>query len=145
MREHHAYRLPIAILYGAAAGSGPSMSEVDFGAAPEPADAISRILSGQPPVAYYGRYWSDQVLNGFRALRHLDADCYLEVRFEELVSKPAEVLDRICDFFQLERGAWVDQAAGLVRGTPSSRFSALPEDERVVLAEACAPGRALLG
>ena len=145
MREHHAYRLPIAILYGAAEGSGPSMAEVDFAAAPEPTDAISRILSGQPPVAYYGRYWSDQVIHGFRALRYLDADGYLEVRFEDLVSKPAQVLDRICDFFEFDRGAWIDRAVGLVRGIPPSRFSALPEAERALLAEACAPGRALLG
>ena len=145
MREHHAYRLPIAILYRAAEGAGPSLSQVDFAASPEPSDAISEILAGQPALAYYGRYWSDQVIHGFRALRYLDAGGYLEVRFEDLVSKPAQVLDRICDFFEFDRGAWIDRAVGLVRGIPPSRFSALPEAERALLAEACAPGRALLG
>jgi len=145
MREHHAYRLPIAILYGAAEGSGPSMSEIDFHASPKPSDAISQILAGQPSVAYYGRYWSDQVSNGLRAVRNLDAGCYREIRFEELVRKPDAVLAGICDFFELEEGDWLERAVGLVRGIPPSRFPGLPACEQELLREACGPGRALLG
>lgn len=145
MREHHAYRLPIAILYGAAEGVGPSMSEVDFDAPPDCSDAVSEILAGQPAVAYYGRYWSDQVVRGFRALPGLDPHCYLEVRFEDLVAKPAQVLAAICQFFELEGGDWLERAAGLVGGISPSRFPGLPASEQVLLREACAPGRALLG
>ncbi len=145
MREHHAYRLPIAILYRAAEGTGPSMSEIDFDAPPEPSDAISQILKGEPAVTYFGRYWSDQVVNGFRALRSIDADRHLEVRFEDLVAKPGEVVAGICEFFELDAGDWVAQAASLVRGIPPSRFPDLPASDQGLLREACAPGRALLG
>ncbi len=145
MREHHSYRLSIAILYGAAEGKGPSMSEIDFNAPPKPSDAISQILGGQPSVTYYGRYWSDQIVHGFEAARHLGAERYREVRFEDLVAKPREVLAGICDFFELEVGDWIERAADLVRGTPPSRFPSLPACEQDLLREACEPGRALLG
>ena len=145
MREHHAYRLPIAILYGAAEGTGPSMSEIDFDASPKPSDAISQILAGQPSVTYYGRYWSDQVVNGFRAVRNLEADRYREVRFEDLIAQPGEVVADICEFFELEVGDWIERAVGLVHGIPPSRFPDLPACEQALLREACGPGRALLG
>ena len=146
MREHHAYRLPIAILYQAADGAGPTMSEIDFDAPPDPNDPVSRILDGQPPIAYYGRYWSDQVGNGFRALRELDANRYHEVRFEDLAAKPEQVLFEICRFFDLDpkRDKWIERAVSLVRGIPPSRFPNLPPDEQALLKEACHPGRTLL-
>ena len=123
------------------------MSEIDFDAEPDASDPISQILSGQPPVRYYGRYWSDQVQSGHRALAGLARDRYREVRFEDLVARPGEVLREICDFFELdaERGDWLDCAAALVRGTPPRRFPNLAADEQARLAAACAPGRALLG
>ena len=144
MREHHAYRLPIALLYQAADGSGPGMSAVDFEREPTPDDVLSRILAGQPSVAYYGRYWSDQVRNGAHAREGLGADRYLEVRFEDLIAKPGDVLAKVARFFALEPGPWVEDASRLVRGTPPPRFASLPEPEQRLLEEACRPGRALL-
>jgi len=145
MREHHAYRLPIAILYRAAEGAGPSLSQVDFAASPEPSDAISEILAGQPALAYYGRYWSDQIVHGFRARESLEPDRYLEIRFEDLVAEPAGEFARVCEFFELSGGDWVERAVGLVGGAPDRRFPRLSASEQARLREACAPGRALLG
>lgn len=146
MREHHAFRLPIAILYQAQEGVGPAMAEIDFDAEPTPEDPISRILSGEPPVEYYGRYWSDQVRRGCEAVARIGPGDYHELRFEDLVEAPARVLAEIADFFDLDRqGGWIERAAALVQGRPASRFEKLSPDSRRRLEEACRPGRTLLG
>lgn len=141
MREHHAFRVPIAILYQAGEG-GPSMAEIDFDAAPTPDDPISRILSGEPPVEYYGRYWSDQLQRGLEAVPRIAPGDYRELRFEDLVDDPVRSLREVADFFALDPGGgWIERAAALVRGRPATRFEKLAPDARRRLAEACRPGR----
>jgi putative sulfotransferase len=144
MRQHHAFRVPIAILYQAAAGEGPSIAEIDFDAAPEPSDPISRILSGEPPVAYYGRYWSDQIAHGLAARPRIAPGGYRELRFEDVVRDPARALREVADFFELTPGDWMARAEALVAGAPPARFPALSDADRDALARACEPGRALL-
>ena len=150
MREHHAYRLPISLLYQAPTDDGVPASElgpIDLDAPPDPQDPISRILGSRPPAEYFGRYWTDQIVRGFRALGRLNADQYLEVRFEDLVSAPRDTLRVISDFLELDpdRDGWIERAAALVRGVPPPRFAQLPADEQERLAEACRPGRQLVG
>ena len=148
MRAHHAYRLPISVLYDVPVDSGRRVSELDpldlFGPATE-TDTVTQILSSRPPPEYFGRYWSDQLLRGFAALPNLDADSYTDVRFEDLVRDPETALTRIARFFELENDGWIDRAAGLVRGTPPTRFEKLPPEQQEALSEACRPGRTLLG
>jgi hypothetical protein len=150
MREHHAYRLPIALLYrpaGPAGAEAGSAIGAALRATPEPEDPVSRILASRPPVEYYGRYWNDQVLRGLRAKRKLDADQYLEVRFEDLLGKPRETLRAVSGFFELgpARDDWIDRAASLVGSAPPTRFQQLPAKEQAILAAACRPGSQLLG
>jgi hypothetical protein len=149
MVDHHAYRLPISLLYDAPLDDGSRLADLghlDFQAAPTGEDAISRVLASRPPPAVFGRYWCDQVLHGHGALGGLDPDRYAEVRFEELVERPREELARIADFLRLpDGGDWIDRAAGLVRGIPRRRAMALPEAEREALEAACHPGQVLLG
>jgi hypothetical protein len=148
MREHHAYRLPISILYGAPVDDGRALWELgplDVTAPPADDDAISLVLRSRPPAAYFGRYWSDQLLRGFRALRRLEPSRYHEVRFEDLLADPEAELRRIVRFFALLDGEWIGRAVRLVRRAPASRADALPADERAALVEACRPGMMLLG
>jgi Sulfotransferase family len=149
MREHHAYRLPISILYGAPVDSGRTLAElgpIDVHAPPLGDDPVSQILASRPPARYFGAYWQDQVVRGHRALRDLDADQYAEVAFEDLVAAPREALGAIAEFFELPRGGdWIERAAALVRGAPAGRFDALPEPERSELSAACRAGMQLLG
>lgn len=150
MREHHAYRLPISLLYGAPVDDGRTLGDLgpfDVTAPPANDDAISLILRSRPPAEYFGRYWTDQVLHGFRALRALDRAQYAEVRFEDLVAEPDRVLREICTFFDLDPGrdGWLARAAALVGRMPRRRGDGLPGPERAALEAACRPGMVLLG
>ncbi|MBW2665674.1 MAG: sulfotransferase [Deltaproteobacteria bacterium] len=142
MREHHAYRLPIAILYQS--GGPPAF---DLHADPEDRDLVSRILASRPPVEYYGRYWNDQIANGFRAIDGIAPEHYRAIRFEDLVSDPRTVLGEVCEFFSLDRwrGDWIERAVTRVRGVPPLRAPELGAEERALLDEVCRPGQALLG
>jgi hypothetical protein len=149
MVHHHAYRLPISLIYGAPLDDGTRLADLgplDLHGEPTGRDAISRVLASRPPPALFGRYWCDQVLHGYRALRDLDAHRYAEVRFEDLVARPHEVLAGIAEFFELpDGGGWIARASALVRGAPALRVPDLEPAERDALVEACRPGQVLLG
>lgn len=150
MREHHAYRLPISILYGAPVDDGRRLGElgpIDVTAPPRDDDPISLILRSRPPAQYFGRYWSDQLLHGFRALRLLDRCQYTEIRFEDLLAEPERVLREVCAFFDLDpdEDGWLEGAVCLVEEPPPPRAPALPPAEREALEAVCRPGMQLLG
>jgi hypothetical protein len=145
MREHHVYRLWVSLLYGDQTAAADALA-----AAAEPPradDPIAAMLQSKPPVDFFGRYWSELIARGFRALPRLDAEQYLAVRFEDLVAKPAEVLATIADFFAFDAAddGWIERAAALVRGIPPARFGGLAVDEQALLDASCRPGRQLLG
>ena len=149
MREHHAYRVPISLMYDAPVDSGRRPSElgpIDLGAAPRADDPISQILASRPPAAAFGRYWSDQVMRGQQALAQIDPARFLAVRFEDLVARPGDVLRTIARFFELPGDDdWIARGAALVHGVPALRFGALAADERDALEAACRPGMQQLG
>ena len=147
MREHAAFRLAVTLVYDLdpdldlAAIMREDASGKDMGG------ALSRALEGRPDAEHFGRFWSDQLAAGYRAVRDLRPDQYLEVSFEELVGSPAETLGRISAFFEMDGqvGDWRRVAADLVRGLPAQRASELPIAERTALAAACRTGNLLLG
>jgi hypothetical protein len=149
MREHHAYRVPISLMYDAPVDSGRRPSQlgpIDFAAPPSPDDPISQILASRPPVEAFGRYWSDQVIRGHQALAQIDPGRYFEVRFEDLVAQPRDALASIARFLALPGDdAWIARGAALVRGTPPARIGTLSREERDALDEACRPGMQRLG
>jgi hypothetical protein len=139
IRAHPFFRLALAIYYDL------FPDDVD---APDGDDTpiIRHVVENPPPVEVAGRYWSDQVLRGYRALANIDAGQWLDVRFEELVTDPGPVLRRIEAFFDLPADdTFVTRAAALARGLPPSRADALGDDERSLLESACRPGQMLLG
>jgi hypothetical protein len=107
---------------------------------------ISEVIGTAPPCWAVGRYWSDQVLRGFAALPRLDHDQFLQVRFEDLVTRPAEVLTAIAGFFELPADdGFSERAAAMSTGLPAARFDSLAPDEQRELDDACRPGQVLLG
>lgn len=169
MREHPAFRLAVPLIYSipllAERGSdlqelrldtppeptdpiaqAANLAEIDFSAPPTPDDPLSRLLASRPPVEYFGRYWTDQIIHGLRAVKYLDRDQYLEVRFEDLISRPAETLRVVSEFFDLDpdREGWIERAAAMIRGAPPLRFPELPNEDQERLARACWAGRQLL-
>jgi sulfotransferase family protein len=147
MREHHAYRVPISLLYQAPVEGGRPATDfgpIDFSAAPRPGDPISRILAARPPAEFFGRYWSDQLVRGLPAAGQLPPGRWLALRFEELLEKPEDAVRRAAEFFELPLGPWLARASALVRGGPPARFPSLAPEEARRLAAACRPGEALL-
>ncbi len=148
MREHHAYRLPISLLYDVELEPGRRVSDcppLDLFAPPTSDDTITRILESRPSPAAFGRYWSDQIERGVTGLADLPGDRLLVVSFEAMLDAPAETLDEIARFFALpERAGWLERAAALVRGRPSARLEALSDDDRRALVDACSPGQRAL-
>ncbi len=145
MREHHAFRLAVMLMFKLPAGAGRSLEQLRQLEA-EP-DHVSRLLESHPPAEYFGRWWSDQVARGFRGLTRIDPAQVYEMRFEDLIARPARVLAELAEFLELPfaQGDWCARGAALVRGAPPARFDKLARDERVKLAEACRPGNELLG
>lgn len=134
IRAHPFYRLAVNAMFGLV----PEAAEGE--------DVISLMLESEPPVEIYGRYWTDQLLRGFRAAARMDAAQYLEVRFEDLVTTPVEVMATIGRFFELpDTDEWITRAAALVRGVPPTRFETLDPAKQALLTEAVRPGQMLLG
>ncbi len=150
MREHHAYRLPISVIYDVPTQDGRRVSELgplDLHAEPTDDDAVTRILASRPPAEYFGRYWTDQLVRGLAARPRIGRERWRELRFEDLVARPRAALESVREFFELgaDREGWIPRAAALVRGAPPGRFEKLPRAGRDALAAACSPGRRLLG
>lgn len=147
MREHHVFRLGISLMYGLRPGARSSEATTRADASGEETDEISQLLEARPPAEYFGHAWTDQLLRGFRALRDLDARQYREVRFEDLIAQPQDVLAEVAEFLELPdpHGPWRDRAAALVHGVPRARADRLPDEERLRLEKACRPGNLLLG
>ncbi len=148
MREHHAFRLAVAMVYQVLDRRSRSIEELgELESAESEEDRISRLLESRPDVELFGRFWSDQLRRGMPAREGLGEDRYLEIRFEELVERPAPTLGRIADFFGLEaeRDGWIQRAAALIRGLPPLRTPELSPEERRRLDAACRPGMELLG
>jgi hypothetical protein len=148
MREHAIYRLAVALQYGC----GERMDQAtEVRATLDQTEAgrqrISELLESRPPVEYFGRYWTEQVIQGYRALRKLNAAQYEGIRFEDLTAKPAETLRFVSKFLELpsEGDDWIARAVQRVHGLPPTRFDKLSLGEQERLDEACRPGMQLLG
>jgi hypothetical protein len=133
IREHPFFRLGVAVLL--------DLFPPDL----DPDAQVTAVIDTPPPLWAVGRFWSDQVLRGYRALPQLDRDQFLDVRFEDLLADPAHELERIDRFFELPPDArFVDRAAALLGAPPVPRFPSLPPEDQRELADACRPGQLLL-
>ncbi|MCW2786364.1 MAG: hypothetical protein JWP74_2881 [Marmoricola sp.] len=137
---HPFFRLALAFLYDG------FPEDVLASTGEDGKELVEYAVNTPPPVAVAGTYWCDQVLHGYAALPAINADQWLDVRFEDLVAEPAEQVARVADFLQLpvDHG-FADRAASLVGELPRSRFPDLPAADQEALLAACRPGQLLLG
>lgn len=150
MREHYAFRLAISLVYQLGPGGDTShagLSLLDPAHARNGRDPIREVLEARPPAELFGRFWSDQVARGYRALPRLRPEQVLELRFEDLIAHPRQTLREVARFFALDpdRGDWTLRAAELVGPPPKSRFAELAPGEAERLRAACRTAQSLLG
>jgi len=135
MREYAVLRVAVAVMNGLA-GEIEYTHEALERLEREDGAAIDRLLATRSPIELYGKYWSEQIEHGDAARRKLPPEVFLDVRFEELVTRPVEILTAIADFLELPRddgtgeGAWIARAAALSHGLPKARAPELPDEER---------------
>lgn len=145
MHRHQYFQLEASFFF-----DPPARTEIEateYGGKPiSESDPFSRRLANILPVEKFGEYWSYMQVMGCKGLMRLNPTQVLDIQFEELVSRPAETMLLIADFFGLpKKSEWVDEAARLVDGIPPSRFNALSASEQSKLSDACRIGRVLSG
>ena len=145
MREHHAFRLAISLVHGLHPDVDIATAIANRTPGDSADDPVRKILESSPDAAYFGRFWNDQLTRGFRQLQFLDAEQYMEIRFEDLITQPTETLERLAAFFELPDRDWISRSAALVRGLPEPRLPKLPAEEQARLVESCLAGNQLLG
>jgi len=103
-------------------------------------------LAARAELPQFGALWSDLILLGQQAISSLPPDRVLPLRFEDVLQRPREMLDRMIRFIDpsLADAAWLDAAAAVPRPT-ASKFATLPPETQRALNAACAPGLAALG
>ena len=100
----------------------------------DPEAAVTEVIETPPPCWAVGRYWSDQVLRGFKALPDLDRAQYLQVRFEDLLRKPATVVSGSPSSWTSTRMLISPSAAAALGARrPHQRFGDLDPDEQAEL------------
>jgi hypothetical protein len=134
IRSHPFYRLGVTLMYGLFPDNLDDDQVIDYA------------LENPPPLQDVGRYWSDQVLNGYRALAKLDRSQYLEVRFEDLLNTPRDTLQQVATFFELDSPeSFLQHASSLCKSAPALRHLELNEHQQQELMASCRPGQCLLG
>ena len=147
MREHAAFRLAVTLVFDLAPDLDLASALAHIRPVAGQPDPLASVLDRRPSAEHFGRFWSDQLMTGYQAVKNLRPEQYKEVAFEDLVARPKDVLREIATFFEMDpnRDGWVERAAGLVRGVPPARLSTLPEPEREALIETCRAGNRLVG
>jgi putative sulfotransferase len=107
---------------------------------------VERWLAEPPPLEALGRYWSRTIMSGAGFLDALGRERVLRLRYEDILARPREELERLMGFLEPEYmdNEWLAQASTIPR-RPSSNWRMLPENQQQRLSDACRPGLALLG
>jgi hypothetical protein len=145
MREYATLRVAVAVMNGLAGEIEYTHEGLTALERAKP-ERIDELLATRSPIELYGNYWSDQIRRGYAARARLDPSTVLDVRFEDLVARPREVLEEISAFLDLpEDPGWIEAAAKLSRGMPRLRFPELAAGEQERLSAACREAMALVG
>ena len=108
--------------------------------------SAERYLNTRIGLPAFGWFWSNMIERGTGYLEALQPDRVLSLRFESMLESPREEISRFIEFVGPEFAdpEWLKKASDLPRAKPPS-WTRLAPDEHAALAEACAPGQAILG
>ena len=119
MQAHHHFRLRAFQHYELRTADGITWNDLDDGDLNNDlpmSPKLQAIFDHPVPLEYFLRDWSDAVLRGMKAVRHLAPAQYAEVSFEAMLSDPASTLQSIVDFFDLpDEPGWIDEACALLK------------------------------
>lgn len=91
-----------------------------------------------------GQLWSDQIKNGLTSLGHLDNERLLTVSYEAFCQTPEAHLKQLIDFIGVDSDTqWITETAKMVKISSSSWLN-LPEEQQLILENACESGMALI-
>lgn len=92
------------------------------------------------PIEFFGKLWSDLLIDGVRSLLALPEEQVLTISYEQFLAHPAPHMRQIMNFIDpaLPTDAWISSASALIQQKAS------PPLEWPVLETACQPGLAVL-
>lgn len=102
--------------------------------------------SYETPLALCGHYWSGECMAGVAELAELPEGHLLTLRYEDVLARPEETLERLVAFIdsELVDPSWARRVTATVRA-PRSAFTDLPPAVLRELTAACRPGFTALG
>jgi len=106
-----------------------------------PFDAAA-LMNYPIPLSVFGRgIWSRMICAGQAALRDLDADMWISLKYESLLREARSELTRIADFIGVSAPAsWLEEASQLIDPSREGAAAAIDPEMRASLRDACAPG-----
>lgn len=132
MKAHNHIRLFAFKHYGLKTADGLSWDDLDESDLRDDGPMSPRLralFDHDVPLDVFLRDWNEMVLRGFASVKHLDAEQYAEISFEDLQDEPVWVLEQIVEFFALPRGdGWAHEAAGMLTPGKAGRAVPGPED-----------------
>jgi hypothetical protein len=145
MREYAPLRVSVAVMNGLVGEieySHEGLTQLER----EKPREIDALLAANPPIELFGAYCSDQIRRGYEARARFAEDSVLDVRFEDLVTRPEPILAEISEFLELPPDdTFVERAAALSHGMPPLRAPELDADEYRRLDASCEEAMRLVG
>jgi Sulfotransferase family len=148
MQAHHHFRLRAFRHYDLRTAEGirwSDLDERDLSDAVPMSPRLRAIFDHPVPLECFLQDWSDCILRGMRAVKHLAPHQYAEVRFEDLMAEPERVLREIVAFFELpdEQAGWIAEACALLRKGQAAHAAPSP-DQETLLQRHCGAASVLL-
>jgi hypothetical protein len=113
---------------------------------PPESDPFRKRVDGPQSIGRYADYWSYSIARGYSVLPQIGKDCYMDLRFEDLLADPPAVLRQVAAFFEMpEEPNWIARAVKHIKGEVPKRATALAPAQQAELEKGCYYGQLLLG
>lgn len=92
-------------------------------------------------VSLFGWFWNQSIMQGFQYFRNMPQEDLLQIKYESLLVRPKEELERVVEFVcpGESDNRWIDRMAATVR-PGNSDLSRLSSSDVELLTQACSEG-----